>query len=311
MRIHWLLLVLAGLAAGGEAAAQNRDRSYPPELPDAEAVVYKQAGDVELKLWLFRPEGHKPAEQRPASVFFFCGGWRSGTPSQFVPQCRYLASRGMVAATADYRVSSRHGVTADKCVQDAKSAIRYLRSHAAELGIDPERIAAGGGSAGGHLAACTGVVTGFEESAEDENVSSRPNLMVLFNPALVLAPVGKETPKLEARLSELGARLGVDDPAVLSPYHTVGAGQPAAIVFHGKADSTVDYRTAELFAEAMKKAGNACELVGYEGEGHGFFNYGRGGNSGYRDTLRRMDLFLAAHGYLEGEPTGEAAEKTE
>lgn len=280
---------MISLAAFALLLAQGKN--YPPQLPGANVEVYKKVGDVELRAWIFTPEGHKPEDRRPAVVFFFGGGWTSGTPGQFEQQCRYLASRGLVAATADYRVLSRHGVKAVSCVADAKSAVRWFRTHAARLGIDPGRIAAGGGSAGGHLAACTGVVGGFDGEGEDLAVSSVPNAMLLFNPALVLE-----------KGEGLAERMGVE-PTKLSPFHQVQKGAPPALVLHGKADTTVPYATAERFAEAMTKAGNRCELEGYADQPHGFFNFGRGGNAMYAATLRRMDVFLRSLGWLEGEPT--------
>ena len=282
-------------------ALSTQDRAYPPELAGAKVEVYKKAGDVELTLWIFSPEGHGPEARRPAVVFFFGGGWRSGNPAQFENQCRYLASRGMVAATADYRVASRHGVKAAACVADAKSAVRWLRANAARLGIDPARIAAGGGSAGGHLAACAGLAAGVDEEAEDRAVSSVPDALLLFNPALVLAPV-EGRPQDEKRVAELGERMGVE-PAKLSPYHQIRKGAPPALVMNGKADTTTPWAAAELFAEAMTKAGNRCDLEGWEGEGHGFFNHGRAGSRMYAATLRRADVFLRSLGWLEGEPT--------
>jgi len=290
-------MILAALCA----LVLAQDRGYPPDLPGAKVEVYKKTGDLELRAWIYSPEGLKAGDRRPAVVFFFGGGWTSGTPAQFDPQCRYLASRGMVAVTADYRVASRHHVKAVSCVADAKSAVRWIRANAARLGVDPDRIAAGGGSAGGHLAACTGVVEGFDEESEDRAVSSVPNAMLLFNPALVLAPV-EGRPLDEKRLAGLGSRMGVD-PVKLSPFHQVRKGAPPTLVLHGKADTTVPYVTAELFAEAMAKAGNRCELEGYDGETHGFFNHGRGGDRMYVATVRRMDVFLRSLGWLEGEPT--------
>ena len=282
-----------------KAQANQPRRAYPPRMEGAAVEVYKSVGDVRLNVYVFSPPGYKASDKSPAIVFFFGGGWTSGSPKQFEPHCRYLASRGMVAMAADYRVASRHQVKAVDCVRDAKSALRWIRKNAGRLGIDPERIVAGGGSAGGHLAAAAGTIEGFDEPGEDSSVSSRPNAMVLFNPAVVLAPVaGMESGKIGG----LRDRLGVD-PARLSPYHNVKKGAPPAVLFHGKADTTVPFVTAVLFCEAMKKAGNRCELQGYEGETHGFFNYGRGDNKAFLDTLRRADVFLASLGYLSGAPT--------
>jgi dipeptidyl aminopeptidase/acylaminoacyl peptidase len=91
------------------------------------------------------------------------------------------------------------------------------------------------------------------------------------------------------------------EPRNLSPVHHVKAGVPPTIIFHGKSDQTVPFTTAEAFANAMKKAGNRCELVGYEGQGHGFFNYGRGDSRYYRETLAAADKFLVSLKYLPEE----------
>lgn len=279
------------------AQQQNPRLSYPPDLPGARAEIYKIAGGAELKLWIFMPEGHKGSDRRPAIVFFFGGGWTSGSPKQFEQQCKHLASRGMVAITADYRVASRHQAKVADCVRDAKSAIRWVRSNAARLGIDPNRIAAGGGSAGGHLAAAAAILPGLEEAGEDLKVSARPDALVLFNPALVLAAVSEAGLGKEA-FAKLADRLG-SEPEAVSPYHHVRRGAPPTIIFHGKADTTVPYATVEAFARKMAAAGNRCELEGYDGQAHGFFNYGRGNNEYFEKTLKRADQFLVSLGWLK------------
>ena len=271
-------------------AAAQAQMKYPPEMAGAKAEAYKTIGGVKLNLYIFEPEGHKASDKSPAIVFFFGGGWKNGSPVQFEHHSRYLASRGMVAISADYRVSSRNQVKVPDCIRDAKSAIRYVRQNAARLGIDPNRIAAGGGSAGGHLAAAAGVIANLDEPGEDMSVSSRPNAMVMFNPALVLR---------EMATAEMS---GVDYKMV-SPIEHVAKGAPPAIVFHGKADTTVPYATAEAFTNKMISAGNRCDLVGFEGQVHGFFNYGRGGNKYYNETLHKTDEFLVAIGFLKGRPT--------
>lgn len=204
----------------------------------------------------------------------------------------------MVAITADYRVLSRNNVTADKCVIDAKSAIRWVRENAAELGIDPNRIVAGGGSAGGHIAACSGTLTGFDEASENPAVSSIPNAMALFNPALVLAAVEGDNAYDSNRFDDLKERTGVD-PVRLSPFHHISKNTPPTIIFHGKDDTTVPYFTAELFEKKMKILGNRCELVGYEGQAHGFFNYGKNENLYFEDSMQKLDDFLVSIKYLD------------
>lgn len=269
-------------------------KNYPPVIEGTREIVYKEVGEAALKLWMFSPDDWKAADSRPAIVFFFGGGWKAGSPGQFISQSEYLANRGMVAFVADYRVSSRHGTKAKDCVADARDAMRYLRSHASELGVDPNRLAAGGGSAGGHIAACLGVI--------EDDAASKPNAMALFNPACVLAPIDGKMPWPEDRSKELTERMGVD-PKALSPAHHVSASAPPCIIFHGKADDTVPYATAEVFTEKMKAAGVPCVLHGYEGEGHGFFNAGRkpaeGNEPALPQTLKQLDDFLVELGWLE------------
>ena len=299
-RTSLVLLVIIAFGRADLACGQEKkgNRAYPPSFTGAVTETYKSIGDTKLNLYIFNPTGHKPTDKRPAIVFFFGGGWRNGSPGQFEQHCRHLASRGMVAIAADYRVASRHDVKAVSCVTDAKSAIRYVRKEAARLGIDPNRIAAGGGSAGGHLAACTGIIKGFDESSEDHSISSVPSALALFNPAVVLGRDSDVNPANPDRTASLQERMGVE-PKSLSPFHHVKAGNPPTIIFHGKADTTVPYATAEAFAQAMKDAGNRCELIGYEGQPHGFFNHGRSNNEYYEKTIAELDRFLVSLGYIQ------------
>ena len=94
----------------------------------------------------------------------------------------------MIAITADYRVKSRQRVQVVECVKDAKAAMAWVRENAQRLGIDPDKVPASGGSAGGHLAACTGTISGF---GSDE----RGNTMILFNPACTLASIAGWEPR--------------------------------------------------------------------------------------------------------------------
>jgi acetyl esterase len=262
--------------------------NYPPNLPGFKKKVYRKIGDVELNMWII---GQDEGKARPAAVFFFGGGWTGGTPGQFQKHAELLASKGMVVLLADYRVKSRHNVKVPACVADAKAAIRWTRANARLLGIDPDRIAAGGGSAGGHLAAATAMLSGFEDG-DHLKVSSKPNALLLFNPALVLAESESVNPGLNASLTD---RLGAD-PQALSPFHHLNKNAPPTIIFHGKADTTVPYRTVEVYQQKAASLGTKCTLEGYEGQGHGFFNYGRG--EYYSKTTESMVEFLRSLRYL-------------
>ena len=282
----------------------QRKRTYPPVMEGCTEEVYKRVGAAKLKLYVFTPESHEANESRPAIVFFFGGGWRGGTPQQFEQHCRYLSGRGMIAITADYRVASRHKTKATACVMDGKSAIRWVRKNAARLGVDPDRIVAAGGSAGGHVAACTATVDGFEDVSDDLAISPKPNGLALFNPVLVLWNVAGEKLIPAEKAKALEDRMGTQ-PKKLSPLHTMKSRLPPTIIFHGTADNTVSFRSAELFVEKAKTQSSDIVIDGYEKQGHGFFNYGRGKNEFYLATVKALDRFLVDRGLLEG-PSPEA-----
>ena len=281
----------------GPLAVAQKDRSeakkYSPKIPGARVETYRKVGDRELKIWIFPEALPAGAEQgKPAIVFFFGGGWFSGSPLQFLTQARALAARGMVACVADYRVASRDKVKPSECVGDAKACIRWVRTNAGRLGVDPGRIVAAGGSAGGHLAAATAFLPGLDPGAEGSPVSSAPNALALFNPALVLAPI-EGLDLSEFLKNKTVERFGCP-PQEISPAHHVKKCAVPTLIHHGSADSSVPFGTAGKFAELMKGVGNRCELIRYEGQAHGFFNK----TPFLEETLDKTDAFLVSLGYL-------------
>jgi len=303
-----------------------------------EESLYKKTPQGDLKIHIHFPPGWTAQDKRPAIVFFFGGGWTSGRVEQFEPQAQYLAQRGMVAARADYRVRSRHGTTPDKCVEDAKSAVRWLRANAAELGLDPQRIVASGGAAGGHIAACTatipeatvasprgegvpplrvaGILPAVRErdaldtkehgqdvrdkedpgrdalataaapqaEGEDLSISSRPNLLVLFNPVLDTLALGEKY-----GMGDIGRRI--------SPNHHLGKDLPPTIVFFGTEDRFLD--GGKEFIAKAGELGLQARMYLAPDQPHGFFNR----SPWQQRTTFLMDEFLTAHGYLQGPPT--------
>ena len=249
-------------------------------------VVYKTAGTAELKLHVYRPRKQKGV--LPAVVFFFGGGWNGGTPEQFFPQCEHLAAKGMVAISAEYRVKSRHQATPFDCVADARSAIRYVRANAKQLRVDPNRIVAGGGSAGGHLAAATATLeVPADEHQAEAKTSSRPNALVLFNPVFDNGPGGWGHARVKDRYQEI------------SPIHNLDrADLPPTTVFLGTQDKLVPVATAERYRELMQKGGHRCDLNLYEGQGHGFFNHRKGKDHYFRLTMTKTEEFLVDLGFL-------------
>lgn len=271
--------------------------TVPVTIAGATSEVYKTAPGSDLLIYRLDPPGHDPAtDKAPAIVLFFGGGWNSGAPTHLEPQGRYLAQRGMVVFLADYRVKSRQGTTPRECVADGKSAIRWVRKHADRFGIDPQRIAAGGGSAGGHVAAAAGMCEGLDEPGEDTAVSAKPDALVLFNPVYNNGPDGGYGYE---RVKEWF-------PAI-SPAHNITKDDPPTIVFLGTKDKLIPVSHAEEFQAKQEALGVKSELHLYEEEPHGFFNLsiGAGKKEHFIDTVLKADAFLSALGFLKGEPAPE------
>jgi acetyl esterase len=254
------------------------------EQVQTKTFVFKETPQAKLEIVVHYPPGWKAEDKRAAIVFFFGGGWTNGNIKQFETQANYLASRGMVTARADYRVKGKHGVTPDKCVQDCKSAVRWLRKNAAMHGIDPPRIAAGGGSAGGHTAVASFTTEGLEPEGEDSAISSKPNLLVLFNPAL-------DTSKFVDKVGN------AEMARKISPVHNLTKEVPPAVIFFGTDDKLLE--GAQDYLVKARKLGLKAELYLAEGQKHGFFNKSPWNEA----TLAQADRFLAKYGYLKGEPT--------
>jgi acetyl esterase/lipase len=253
-------------------------------------LIYKNIGGHKLRLHIFNPPNHEANDRRPAIIFFFGGGWRVGTPKQFFPHCSYLSSRGMVAISAEYRIKNKHGTTPFECVKDGKSAIRWVRIHSAELGIDSQRIAAGGASAGGQVAAATGTVKSFEESNENIKISSKPNALVLIYPVIDNGPGGYGYSRVRKRWKEF------------SPMHNINKNTPPTIVFLGTRDSYIPVPTAMKYKSLMENAGVRCDLHLYDGQPHGFCNHPsfKGSSTKYYDKVMiEMNRFLKSLGFLD------------
>lgn len=253
-----------------------------------DSILYKQVDTISLFLYADYPPDFDTSQRLPAIVFFFGGGWTGGSCDQFAPHARYLAERGLICFRADYRVYGKHGTTPFESLRDAKSAMRFVRAHADELGVDPDQLIASGGSAGGQLAAATAVIEGFNEADEDLSTSCVPNALVLFNPVFDNGPGGYGYERIGQQYKDF------------SPLHNLGGEMPPTIVFFGTEDPLVPVETARYFKTVMERTGSRCDLYLYEGEGHGFFNYRSFEN--YRSTLGRADTFLVSLGLLERDP---------
>ena len=250
----------------------------------SEKVLYKSTEQGDLNLYFYRPLDFDDSKAYNCIIFFHGGGWNSGDYKQFERQSMYFASRGMVAISAEYRIKNKHGTSPINAMEDAKSAIRFLRLNSKSFSINPDRIAAAGGSAGGHLAAVTANINLFDNKNEDLSVSSKPNLLILYNPVI-----------------DFGSRkwLWINNPSNASPIHNIKEGSPATIILSGTEDKIVPFETIINYKKIMESVGSRCDIILYEGAEHAFFNRG----NDFIDTVFQSDIFLRSNWYLSGEPT--------
>lgn len=309
-----LLAATAGLPAAEPAPAKvppgpSRDfRAARTTRPDR-VIVFKRIGDLVLRLHAFlppapgaaRPNGSAgfPPLPPPAIVYFFGGGWRGGEPAQFFWQARYLADRGVAGFCAEYRVMKAGSpLTPVDCAADAKSALRYVRAHAAELGLDPHRIAACGNSSGAQLAAATGLcLTGDDPADPSPHVSSRADALLLF-----------DTPVDLFVRADIVARFPSPEAArTLSPLQNLRADAPPMLLWHGSADPGLPAADAERFTARARALGVDATLSIWPGGVHGFYHYARDRTPDVYDaflaTTLSVDRWLVAHGWLSGAPS--------
>ena len=239
-----------------------------------EDVVYTEVGRPRT-LIVARPAGGP--ELRPTVVHFHGGGWRNGQASR--PTAEMLARGGFVGVSVNYRLSGEALFPA--AVHDCKAALRWVRAHAAEYGVDPDRVGAFGGSAGGHLAALVGVSAGDAYLEGEEGHSA-------FSSA-VQAVVSHYGPSDFLRMNDAPGRLDHDAPdspesafigapiqqcpeqvGRANPISYVGAATPPVLLVHGREDMAVPFNQSERLYGALRRAGATAALVPVENAGHGF-----------------------------------------
>jgi acetyl esterase len=307
--VRRLGVIAASLLGCGTAPALAEDYCAPSEVTDPQPLhingstpfVYKTVGNAELRLHVFSSGGLKPGAKAPAVVFFFGGGWIFGDIRRYQTQATHLALRGIVTVLVDYRVKCRHGSTIMDSVSDGKSAMRWVRGHANELGVDPKRIAIVGSSAGGQMAAAAALINDFDDPADDLKVDPRPNALILYNPALDLAE-----PNSVAFITQIQGKAVADRGRDLSPLLHLKPGLlPPTIIFQG-----TDDRGAPIVNNFCAKARSfkaQCDVVTYQGAPHGFTEIwmaldkpvlGLKTEKWAEDTSRQTDAFLTKLGWM-------------
>lgn len=284
------ILLSIHLALGTGTAAPADKPAWKPDRLVAYKTVKTEKGTFPLQLHIFNPAGQDSVGKRPCVVLFHGGGWVSGEPAKCYSQCKRWASRGLVAIAVEYRIRDKHGGTPLDSVRDAKSSMRWIRSHAGELGIDPGKIAASGTSAGGQLVAATALLKKFDEEGEDSSVSCRPDAMIMLSPVIDNSPGGY------GHYHKILKKHWRD----FSPLHNIAAGAPPAIVFVG--DSEEKYLTvaaAERFQRQMEALGCRCELFVMKGATH---------SQRSKEQVAMIDSeerkFMVSLGYCETEAVG-------
>lgn len=270
--------------AGAVLLAQPAPEATPAELPGAETFLYRDDGATPLRLFVVKPAGWRAGDRRPALMFFFGGGWTTGTPASSVFWARFAADLGLVGIAPDYRTKGRHDVSPLGSVADARAALRWVQEHADELGVDPARIAVGGNSAGGHVALWTAITRAPPGSDERESPRVKPAALILFSAVSDTSVATGYTPQ----------RFG-EHTTALSPVHQLDARMPPVLAFHGDADKTVPLRQALALRDRLSEGGNACELHIVPGGGHNFGN----DVPEWREKSRELMIaFLREHGLV-------------
>lgn len=245
-----------------------------------EKIVYKNTVQGELKVHIFHAAPN--TIQNSALILFHGGGFNSGSPQQFYPQARYLADFGITVICAEYRIKNKHKTTREYSVMDAKSVVRWVYQNADELNISVDRIAVGGGSAGGYLASAVGIIEGFDDPEDDTSIPISPAALVLYNPGLELSLKGRNNNgRVKGRKNE-------------STLLSIKDGYPPSLVLIGTEDWLTPISKVESFCHLVKETGSDCMMTIYDQQEHGFFNSKRN----LYDTTIRSHRFLADQGLV-------------
>lgn len=294
------LLVFSSLSASlsaqtsspAAASAEKKNEVTPLTLPGCETFVFRKVGDVELRLHVMKPKGWSAADKRPALLYFFGGGWTSGTPESGTRWAKWAASNDLVGIIPDYRTRIRFQTTPEDCISDGRAAVRWVQEHAAELGLDPAKLIVTGSSAGGHVAVWT-AISAPGPSANDLAPSIPPGALILINPVTDTKEGGYGGPKRFGNKPDRARAASVPDQ--------MQAKMPPTLVFHATGDTTVPYANSVAFRDKLFASGNRCELVTFEGLGHSYYSskFGEAGKAAYEKTKADAAVFLHSLGLIE------------
>lgn len=253
-----LIAVLIASVTGFAASASAQD-SHPPQVPDGVAayrdLAYVPKGLSQQKLDLYVP---KAGKNLPLIVGVHGGAFRAGSKNMIMPLVQNFAAEVYAIASVEYRFSQHATFPAQ--IEDCKAAVRWLRANAAKYHLDPDRFAAWGSSAGGHLVAMLGTAGNVKEFDVGANldVTSRVQAVVdYFGPTdFPNLPRGsQEAGSPESQLIGGAIRDYLDKARRASPITYVSNVTPPFLIVHGDRDPAVPYHQSELLEAALKKAG--------------------------------------------------------
>jgi len=277
-RRRFVEAALAGAAAPAIAAAGQVPQTAAIDVKVEKDVVFGKGGDLDLKLDIFRPPAGK--QKRMATIHFHGGGFARGSKDAIGDRIRPYAALGYVAVAAQYRLSGQAGFPA--LVHDAKAAIRWVRANATSLGIEPERIAVVGYSAGGYHAlftAGTGDQPEWEGSGGSPGVSSKVAACLAYYPATNIAA------------SMLPAGSSDQDRRAAAATTYIAAGFPPTAIFHGFKDVTIPIESSLRLVQQLRDVNVPVEFHGFEGVPHAFDS-----NPEFAIAAAQLaDLFLDRH----------------
>lgn len=266
-----LFAVPFALALAVASASGQKQPAVPDGVTFETGIEYTNPDDQHLKLNIARPKGDGPF---PAVVCIHGGGFRAGKRESYDALTIKLAERGYVAVTVSYRLAPKYPFPA--AIHDTKAAVRWLRAHAKQYHIDPDRIGTTGGSAGGHLAqflGVTGDVKEFEGTGGHAEQSSKVKCVVnVYGPSDFTKSYGKSVDAAEVLPLFLGGNLEKARALHIkaSPLYWVTPNAAPTLFIHGTEDKYVHVEQAEWIHDKLKAASVETELLKLEGAGHGF-----------------------------------------
>ncbi len=287
--VYLFILFCTGILAAQSVPAAAEDVLKP------RSYVYREVDGQKINAYVFPPQGENPGKPTAAVLCFHGGGWVAGSAEWTAKEAKRFAALGLTAVTIDYRLS-KGKITPIEALDDTRAAFRWLRRHAAEFNIDPQRVAGYGVSAGGHLVAAAATLDLPGDGID--GTSSKPDLLLLWSPALDVAADGWFVRLLQGRANA----------ADYSPLQHAGAATPPSCIVNGDQDTLTPLSRVERFRDRVLQAGGICELNVYPGVGHLLTRNLKDQEDNFdpdpkfkADGIAQLELFLREHGFLSKE----------